>query len=136
MPNVVHALQHNIGLGGACVVGIYRKGFKQEQRQQQQQQQQQSNKTSEVAQSQASVHYTKLKASKFFEEIERRLQGGEGAAFISKINAVIGFDIKSSSGHLLFIVDLKNAPGKVTLSDGSMHIIFLIRFFSFTNLLK
>jgi len=29
VPNVRHALQHNVGLGGACVVGIYALGFPQ-----------------------------------------------------------------------------------------------------------
>jgi len=29
VPGAKYALQHNVGLGGACVVGLYRLGFPQ-----------------------------------------------------------------------------------------------------------
>ncbi len=112
VPNVLHALQHNIGLGGACVVGIYKKAFKLQQT---------STMTPPASSSSASAHYKQLKAARFFEEIEQRLQSGEGSAFITKINATIGFDIKpaESSERLLFVVDLKNLPGQISLGDAS-----------------
>ena len=114
--SVTHALQHNVGLGGACVVGIYKKAFKQPQ--------QSPQPTLITPVSSASAHYKQLKAARFFEEIEKRLQDGEGPAFIKKINATIGFDIKpaATTDRLLFVIDLKNAPGKVTLGDSSKHL--------------
>jgi hypothetical protein len=62
---------------------------------------------------------TKLKSGKFFEELESKLKQ-DGSSFVSKINAIIEFIITQAGGaSTSFIVDVKNAPGSVAVSNGS-----------------
>ena len=117
VPNVKYALQHNIGLGGAAVVGIYTLGFPKNQ----------AKPVSAPTTTTASVSSdlktvtSQLKSGKFFDEFMLKLKE-EGPSMISKVQAVIGFDIKTSTNQTVsYVCDLKNAPGSVSLNDGSMR---------------
>lgn len=100
--NCKYALQHNVGLGGAVVVGIYKLGF--------------PTSSSNSSSSSNTTH----KSAKFFKDIEDRIKT-EGKALVSKINAIIGFDVKTSNGqNYFYIVDLKNGSGAVLLNSNSL----------------
>ena len=63
---------------------------------------------------------TKHKSGKFFEDVEAKLKA-EGASLVSKVNAVIGFDIGCANNQTIsYVIDLKNAPGSVKVNDGSI----------------
>jgi sterol carrier protein 2 len=113
VPNVKYALQHNIGLGGAAIVAIYKLGF--------------PNAAPAVPVASAATAggadlktaTAKLKSGKFFEELEAKLKQ-DGSSFVSKINAVIEVSRTQAGGtSSSFIVDVKNAPGSVTVNSGS-----------------
>lgn len=63
---------------------------------------------------------TKHKSGKFFEDVEAKLKT-EGAAFVAKVNAVIGFQITSGSDSYSYIIDLKKSPGSVFVNNNSKH---------------
>jgi sterol carrier protein 2 len=111
--NVKYALQHNIGLGGAAVVGIYKLGFPK------------TSSSSTSAASKASggsdlrSTTTKHKSGKFFEDIEDKLK--QDSSLVSKINAIIEFSIGlGDNKNISYIVDVKNAPGSVTVNSGGI----------------
>lgn len=63
---------------------------------------------------------TKHKSGKFFEDVEAKLKA-EGASLVSKVNAVIGFDIGCANNQTIsYVIDLKTAPGSVKVNDGSI----------------
>jgi sterol carrier protein 2 len=118
VPNVKYALQHNIGLGGAAIVGIYKKGFgvtpttavKTDQ-------------VSTISNSSLSSTTSQHKSGKFFDEMNAKLKE-EGAGYVSKVKAIIGFDITlPNNGKISYIVDLKNGSGLVSVSDGSKNVL-------------
>jgi sterol carrier protein 2 len=114
--NVKYALQHNIGLGGAAVVGIYRLGFPGSR----------NVPAESSAKSEASplgsdlkAVTSQLKSGQFFDEFMIRLNE-DGPAMISKVKAIIGFDVRKSPTEVIsYICDMKNAPGGVSLNDGT-----------------
>jgi len=122
VPNVKYGLQHNIGLGGAAVVGIYKMGFPNSSNQTK------SSVEAKSASSPASDLKTvtsQLKSGQFFDEFMLKLKE-DGPALINKVKAVIGFEIKKNSNEIIsYICDLKNAPGSVFLNDGSKFRDFL-----------
>jgi len=62
---------------------------------------------------------SKHKSGVFFEEIESKIKQ-EGASLVSKVGAVIGFEIACANNQTIsYVVDLKNAPGSVSINDGS-----------------
>ena len=111
--NVKYALQHNIGLGGAAVVGIYKLGFPKVG----------GAPAPAVSNADLKAVTSQLKSGAFFDEFEAKLKE-EGASLVSKVNAVIGFDVKSGDKTISYICNLKNAPGSVGLNDGSEEIFF------------
>lgn len=111
---VKYALQHNIGLGGAAVVAIYRLGFPELSK---------SSAQAAPANGSSSSSLTSVttthKSGRLFEEIESKLKQ-DSKSFISKINAVIEFIITlDNNKSLSYIVDVKNAPGSVFVNTGS-----------------
>jgi hypothetical protein len=63
---------------------------------------------------------SKHKSGKFFDEIEGKLKQ-EGAALVSKIGAIIGFQINCDNDQKIsYVVDLKNSTGSVFVNDGSV----------------
>ncbi len=115
--NVRYALQHNIGLGGAAVVGIYKLGFGGNNSTAAVPA---SSSTSSSSASSISESTKTHKSGKFFDEIESKLKQ-EGKQFVAKINSVIGFQVdldQNGSKTILYLVDLKNGAGRVYVSDG------------------
>lgn len=83
------ALQHNLGLGGAVVVALYKMGFE-------------------------SNNETKgFKASVIFDGIDEALKA-DGANLVKKVKGVFGFKIKDQNGNEgYWVVDAKNGTGSV-----------------------
>uniref|UniRef100_A0A669C776 Sterol carrier protein 2 n=1 Tax=Oreochromis niloticus TaxID=8128 RepID=A0A669C776_ORENI len=93
------ALQHNIGLGGAVVVTLYKMGFPEE--------------------ASSGSGLEGFKAYPVFKEIEKHLQQ-EGAQLVKKIGGVFAFKVKDGPGgkEATWIVDVKNGNGSVTNDPG------------------
>uniref|UniRef100_A0A671V108 Sterol carrier protein 2 n=1 Tax=Sparus aurata TaxID=8175 RepID=A0A671V108_SPAAU len=98
------ALQHNIGLGGAVVVTLYRMGFPQEA----------SSHIGAVLTSSGSS-LEGFKAYPVFKEIENHLQK-EGEQLIKKIGGVFAFKVKDGpeGKEATWVVDVKNGKGSVS----------------------
>lgn len=97
-------LQHNIGLGGAVVVTLYRLGFPDESRLQ----------VSAVPTS-ASDSLEGFKSYPVFKEIEKQLQEG-GAELVKKVGGIFAFKVKDGPDgkEATWIVDVKNGSGSVS----------------------
>ncbi|GAA6222502.1 non-specific lipid-transfer protein [Lates japonicus] len=104
VPGAKVALQHNIGLGGAVVVGLYRMGFPQETRLH----------IGAVPTSSGSS-LEGFKAYPVFKEIEKHLQE-EGEQLVKKIGGVFAFKVRDGPGgkEATWIVDVKSGKGSVT----------------------
>uniref|UniRef100_A0A3Q1F7N3 Sterol carrier protein 2 n=1 Tax=Acanthochromis polyacanthus TaxID=80966 RepID=A0A3Q1F7N3_9TELE len=104
VPGAKLALQHNIGLGGAVVVTLYRMGFPQEAR---------SHITAVPAS--AGSDLEGFKAYPVFKEIEKRLQQ-DGEKLVKKVGGVFAFKVKDGPGgrEETWVVDVKNGRGSVS----------------------
>lgn len=99
VPGARVALQHNLGLGGAVVVALYRLGFPNQRRYR------------PVPSYTSAVSKEDFKAAAIFDEMERTLKG-EGAKLVKKIKGVFKFIIKHSNGkEAWWIVDAKHGNG-------------------------
>lgn len=111
--NVKYALQHNIGLGGAAVVGIYKLGFPAAASSPASSPVRSSSSASGL-QSSTSQH----KSGVFFDEIEQKLKSAEGAVMAKQIGATIGFEVKCDGDKVhSYIIDLKKIPGSVNINE-------------------
>lgn len=100
VPNAKIALQHNIGLGGAVVVALYRLGFPKEA-------------SSRIQAMPAStVAPESFKSHAIFEGIKAALEQ-DGARIVKKVNGVICFQVKGASAEGIWVVDAKNGNGSV-----------------------
>ncbi|XP_022068467.1 sterol carrier protein 2 [Acanthochromis polyacanthus] len=108
VPGAKLALQHNIGLGGAVVVTLYRMGFPQEAR---------SHITAVPAS--AGSDLEGFKAYPVFKEIEKRLQQ-DGEKLVKKVGGVFAFKVKDGPGgrEETWVVDVKNGRGSVSNDPG------------------
>ncbi|TMS09524.1 Non-specific lipid-transfer protein [Larimichthys crocea] len=108
VPGAKVALQHNIGLGGAVVVALYKMGFPQEA----------SSHVGAVPTSSGSS-LEGFKAYSVFKEIENHLHE-EGEKLVKKIGGVFAFKVKDGPGgkEATWIVDVKNGKGSVTNDPG------------------
>ncbi|KAG5285477.1 hypothetical protein AALO_G00003820 [Alosa alosa] len=104
VPGAKVALQHNIGLGGAVVVTLYRMGFLQDTRP----------RIGAVLTSAAS-DLDGFKASAVFKEIGNKLEE-EGEQLVKKIGGVFAFKVMGGpeGADALWVVDVKNGKGSVT----------------------
>ncbi|XP_077580010.1 sterol carrier protein 2 [Stigmatopora nigra] len=109
VPGAKVALQHNIGLGGAVVVALYRMGFTQNERL----------GVSAIATS-AGNSLEGFKAYPVFKEIEKHLQE-EGAQLVKKVGGVFAFQVKDGPDgkEATWFVDVKNGNGSVTNESGT-----------------
>jgi len=113
--NVKYALQHNIGLGGAALVGIYALGFPKSSSGSSS-----STASTDSGSSDLKATTTQHKSGKFFEDIEARLK--QDQTLVSKINAIIEFSIGLGDNKTIsYIVDVKNAPGSVKVNSGGSY---------------
>ncbi|XP_072129922.1 sterol carrier protein 2 isoform X1 [Mobula birostris] len=108
VPGAKVALQHNIGLGGAVVVTIYRMGFPDAVRGQHIQ----------AVPTSAESSVNGFKAQTVFKEIEKKLQE-EGEVFVKKIGGVFAFKVKDGPDGKegLWVVDVKNGKGSVDFNS-------------------
>ncbi|KAM4872131.1 sterol carrier protein 2 [Thomomys bottae] len=106
VPAAKVALQHNLGLGGAVVVTLYRMGFPEAAR------------TQKIAAVPTSSAGSGFKADLIFKEIEKKLEE-EGEQFVKKIGGIFAFKVKDGPGgkEATWVVDVKNGKGSVLLNS-------------------
>ncbi|ESP03267.1 hypothetical protein LOTGIDRAFT_199394 [Lottia gigantea] len=93
-------LQHNIGLGGAAVVSLYRLGYPRENRLQ--------------AANVSASSENDFKSKEVFKEIGSHLEK-DGANIVKKMNGIFCFNVKNGAGQTgTWYVDAKNGKGSVT----------------------
>jgi len=102
VPGAKLALQHNLGLGGAAVVTLYKMGFR-------------GNDRGIVAA--ATSAGADFKSADIFNKIEAAL-ADDGKTLVNKVKGVYCFHVKGGpgGGDAKWIVDAKNGSGSVTLN--------------------
>jgi len=117
VPNAKLALQHNIGLGGASVVAMYRHGFPQHIRPQQIGANSVSAKSNPVAAEK--VNPDEFDAHLYFKELEEIMKE-EGEKYVKLVNTVYRFKIKNKEGKEgIWTVEAKTGTGRVVFGpDG------------------
>uniref|UniRef100_A0A4W2HXP8 Sterol carrier protein 2 n=1 Tax=Bos indicus x Bos taurus TaxID=30522 RepID=A0A4W2HXP8_BOBOX len=102
VPGAKVALQHNIGIGGAVVVTLYKMGFPEAAR------------THQIEAAPTSSSGDGFKANLVFKEIEKKLED-EGEQFVKKIGGIFAFKVKDGPGgkEATWVVDVKNGKGSV-----------------------
>ncbi|XP_032152869.1 non-specific lipid-transfer protein isoform X2 [Sapajus apella] len=102
VPGAKVALQHNLGLGGAVVVTLYKMGFPEAAR------------THQIEAAPTSSASDGFKANLVFKEIEKKLEE-EGEEFVKKIGGIFAFKVKDGPGgkEATWVVDVKNGKGSV-----------------------
>ncbi|XP_036899145.1 sterol carrier protein 2 [Sturnira hondurensis] len=95
------ALQHNLGLGGAVVITVYKMGFPEAAR-------------TQIVAVPTNSAVEGFKASLIFKEIEKKLEE-EGEQFVKKIGGIFAFKVKDGPGgkEATWVVDVKNGKGSV-----------------------
>lgn len=102
--NAKLALQHNIGIGGAVVVTLYRLGF--------------PDHVTRSAVAAAAGAMAGLKCEPIFDLIAEKMKT-DGPSMVKKIKGSFLFKITGSDGKVVeWLVDLKNGNGTVTKSPG------------------
>uniref|UniRef100_A0A4W4FDY9 Sterol carrier protein 2 n=1 Tax=Electrophorus electricus TaxID=8005 RepID=A0A4W4FDY9_ELEEL len=124
VPGAKVALQHNIGLGGAVVVTLYKMGFPQEPR-----------SWIAAVPTSASSGLEGFKVHAVFKEIEKKLKE-EGEVYVKKMGGVFAFKVNAGPGGRegLWVVDVKNGKGSVdndkkadcTISMGDADLLDLM----------
>ncbi|XP_007077250.1 sterol carrier protein 2 isoform X1 [Panthera tigris] len=102
VPGAKVALQHNLGIGGAVVVTLYKMGFPEAAR------------THQIEAAPTSSAFDGFKANLVFKEIEKKLEE-EGEQFVKKIGGIFAFKVKDGPGgkEATWVVDVKNGKGSV-----------------------
>ena len=110
VPGAKVALQHNLGLGGAVVIAIYRMGFPNAVKGS-------NGPRSYVSMSHSGATET-LKAEAVFEEIGKNI-AKEGPALVKKVKGSYLFKIKGSDGNVQeWLLDLKSGEGSLKKGTG------------------
>jgi sterol carrier protein 2 len=150
VPNVKYALQHNVGLGGAVVVTIYKKGFPEvptpkprfsynpaveyrpiTEEEFHQAQPRDSTWVSPAAVSaSAPVSVPGFGSSPIFEQIRAGLETlpeAERVANVKKVQGIFQFDVKNAEGKTQsWALDLKNGGGSISVGTHSKPDITII----------
>ncbi|XP_027478958.2 non-specific lipid-transfer protein isoform X1 [Zalophus californianus] len=105
VPGAKIALQHNLGIGGAVVVTIYKMGFPEAAS---------SFRTHQIEAVPTSSAVDGFKANVVFKEIEKKLEE-EGEQFVKKIGGIFAFKVKDGpeGKEATWVVDVKNGKGSV-----------------------
>ncbi|XP_037058681.1 non-specific lipid-transfer protein isoform X2 [Peromyscus leucopus] len=105
VPGAKVALQHNLGIGGAVVVTLYRMGFPEAAG---------SFRAPQIEAAPTSSAGDGFKADLVFKEIEKKLEE-EGEQFVKKIGGIFAFKVKDGPGgkEATWVVDVKNGKGSV-----------------------
>jgi len=106
VPGAKVALQHNLGLGGAAVVTVYRHGFPEYASR---------NHHIQLAATSA-VSASDFKASSVFNQISSVLEKN-GADYVKKVKGVFRFEVKKGSDTGVWVVDAKTGNGSVKFGD-------------------
>uniref|UniRef100_A0A2K6K0C6 propanoyl-CoA C-acyltransferase n=1 Tax=Rhinopithecus bieti TaxID=61621 RepID=A0A2K6K0C6_RHIBE len=103
VPGAKVALQHNLGLGGAVVVTLYKMGFPEATS---------SFRTHQIEAAPTNSASDGFKANLVFKEIEKKLEE-EGEQFVKKIGGIFAFKVKDGPGgkEATWVVDVKNGKG-------------------------
>ncbi|KAL6051986.1 sterol carrier protein 2 [Balamuthia mandrillaris] len=127
VPNAKVALQHNLGLGGAAVVAMYRLGFPSAWKPWPQDKPNPAidENTDEVdprapssSSSSSIASSPSFKAAAVFEELAKKV--ASDASLVSKVGAIYCFVVKGDQGQTRsWTVDLKNGAGSVREGDGA-----------------
>lgn len=118
------ALQHNIGLGGAVVVGLYRMGFPD------------SRRTMVTMATSAASSPAGFQSAPIFDRISEHLKA-EGANIVKKVKGVYAFKVTGgpSGNEGTWLVDVKNDNGSVAFgSDAKADVTITISDADFLNL--
>ncbi|XP_055948194.1 non-specific lipid-transfer protein-like 2 isoform X1 [Argiope bruennichi] len=103
VPNAKLALQHNIGLGGAVVVALYRRGF------------QNQNETSTSSTIELPKEMQKLKSSKFFQKAIELLSVAENI-IDKKIKGSVKVRVADDNSDFVGVGTMKFDKGKIAIS--------------------
>lgn len=105
VPGAKLALQHNLGLGGAAVVTLYKMGFR-------------GNDRGIVAATTAAEE--EFQSAAIFNAIQNALEA-DGPALVKKVKGVYCFQVKDGPGgsEAKWIVDAKNGSGSVTFNGSA-----------------
>ncbi|CAD5111839.1 DgyrCDS1104 [Dimorphilus gyrociliatus] len=99
------ALQHNLGLGGAAVLSLYRHGFPN------------LSKNQMASGTSSSEPGFDFKSRAIFQRIQEKLNKN-GAEYVKKINGIYCFKVKNEQGKEgIWIVDVKNGKGSVNYTN-------------------
>lgn len=129
--NCTLALQHNIGLGGAVVVGLYRHGFPNKKKPFP------SNKINPalVATSPLLLDEKKVdQIEELFNIVSQKLSSDP--SLVKKINSTYNFKIKTTSGVQSWVINLKDEPGSIKKGESSCEVTFSIDEVDFVSLMK
>ncbi|XP_044532153.1 sterol carrier protein 2 [Gracilinanus agilis] len=110
VPGAKVALQHNLGLGGAVVVTLYRMGFPNDAPA--------ARRSYKIEASPTGSAPDGFKANLIFKEIEKKLEE-EGEQYVKKIGGVFAFKVKDGPGgkEATWVVDVKNGRGSVDVNS-------------------
>lgn len=109
VPGAKVALQHNIGIGGAAVVALYRMGFPNQAN---------ARRSGGVGMAPTGSGSGKLQCEPVFDIIADRVKA-DGPTLVKKVRGSYLFKITGSDGTVVeWLVDLKNGNGSVTKSPG------------------
>ncbi|XP_013407713.1 non-specific lipid-transfer protein [Lingula anatina] len=101
VPGAKLALQHNIGLGGAVVVALYRMGFPEYHR------------TGRIQAMPTSAQVADFKSAALFDLMTKEIEK-DGANLVKKVKAVYCFKVTGAGGKTgCWVVDCKNGSGSV-----------------------
>lgn len=103
VPDCRMALQHNLGLGGCCVVSLYRKGFNAR------------NQAQKLQLTANPVAAEDFKCTFIFDEIEKGMKTTEGGDIVKKVKGIFCFKVNGGPGGKqgIWFVDCKNGNGAV-----------------------
>ncbi|XP_069126284.1 sterol carrier protein 2-like isoform X2 [Argopecten irradians] len=107
------ALQHNLGLGGAAVVSLYRHGFPET-----------LGKSVQFAPASATSEGD-FKSAVIFKEIKENLDK-DGAMFVKKMKGIFCFKVKGKNGTGVWVVDVKNGNGSVKFGGDAKGDVTII----------
>jgi sterol carrier protein 2 len=118
VPNVRVAMQHNIGIGGACVVALYRRA--------------------DGSASTTDTHSSEFKSDVIFEEIKERALSVSQDNSTKNVDATFRFTITSDKGNKKsWTVDLKKSPPYIgTENDEKVDVELLLSDSDFIEISK
>ncbi|XP_065198796.1 sterol carrier protein 2-like [Sycon ciliatum] len=130
--NAQLALQHNVGLGGAVVVALYRHGFPAFKGQRSAT----SARPNYAIQSTAAAKdVSEFKAKLVFDELKKRLDAEPGLA--KKVNATFLFKIRNGPGNqeASWFADLKSSPPTISVGEGKAQCTITMKDADFLDMM-